>query len=165
MPTPIEDIITHHVTNANLQGLEKRFTGLKGTPVYPARKRLYLNEQLDEYIEVANDDVIDEVELAGHASPLVLLLVKPDAQVQHVVLLSHQIEASFLAGAITQRYLSGNRAPGNPWSGSNGTMALPTMFGGCGSFGMACGSMGMACGSFGMACGSMGMACVSFGRC
>jgi hypothetical protein len=129
-----------------------RVSGYKGDAPFLGVTRLYLNAQFDEYIDVKDDHVYGEVELGGATSPLILLLLDPEARIQHVVNTTERISAEFLGGEIAQKHLGQNRPAGSSLPGQIAMMLGTTN--NCGSFGMACGSWTGGCGSFGMACGS-----------
>jgi hypothetical protein len=88
----------------------RQFVGYLGKTSPDDLTRLYLNEQLNEYIEVATN-VTKTIQLGNEGSPLVMLLIEDGANVEHVVRLSDrmyvsdQVAADFLAGEIAERYL------------------------------------------------------------
>lgn len=83
-----------------------QFMGLSGGTNERGFQRYYLNGQLNEYVDIAPHDVVAEVDLAGDASPFVLVLTKGDAQIQHHVDVSETLQAGFLTGDIASRNLS-----------------------------------------------------------
>jgi hypothetical protein len=117
MARSIEDTIrAEGVSDNDAAGL-KRVAGYLGNSNLGSRKRLYLSEQLNEYIEVETDDVVKTIDLSDSDSPLVLFLIKEEANIHHYALVSEQIEARFLAGDIAQRNLQNNRMLWSPGSG------------------------------------------------
>ncbi len=153
MATPIEDVIENNITDPNDQATARVFSGFRGRDPYQGWTRVYLNDQLSEYVDVNGGDIVNTVDLGGANSPLILIFVKPNAQINHVVLAKEQVEADFLAGEIAQENLGGSRMAGASWFGGNATLMAQSI--GCGSLGRACGSLGRACGSLGRACGSI----------
>ncbi|HET7038228.1 MAG TPA: hypothetical protein VFI42_21325 [Thermomicrobiaceae bacterium] len=83
-----------------------QFLGLSGGVNERGARRYYLNGQLSEYVDIAPGDVVDEIELAGDSSPLVIVLARGDAKIQHHVDISETTQASFLAGDIATQNLS-----------------------------------------------------------
>src|SRR6185312_15354306 len=91
-----------------------------------SRTRLYLNEQLNEYIEVATADLMTTIDLAGENSPLVLILIRPEKLIQHSAVVSETIQADFLAGEIAQQNLQDNRLLWASGSGPEEFIRRPT---------------------------------------
>ncbi|HLI50988.1 MAG TPA: hypothetical protein VKU87_04280 [Thermomicrobiaceae bacterium] len=119
---------------ADERGSLKQFAAYKGTADEADPRRYYLNAQLSEYVEVALGNVIAEVALAGDESPLVLVVMRPDAAVErHLdvsrgnrrVQLTESTEASFLTGEIASRHLSRSRLFGRRFPGRGGAAGYP----------------------------------------
>ena len=136
MARTIEDAIRAAGVSDDDAASAKRFAGYLGNSNLASRTRLYLNEQLNEYIEVATDVIVKMIDLGGENSPLVLILVPPEAVVQHAVLVSEQMEADFLAGDIARLNLHGNRMLWYLGSRANEFVLGPTDS--CGSAGGPC---------------------------
>ena len=99
----------------------KQFVAFKGGAAEDDPQRYYLTAQLSEYLDVGRQDVVGEIDLAGRTSPLVLVLVRADAQIRHHVELagadrqvqySETVRAGFLTGDIASGYLSAARMGG-----------------------------------------------------
>jgi hypothetical protein len=105
----IEDAIRDAGISDDDAAIAKRFTGYQGVSSVSTRTRLYLNEQLNEYFEIATVDVIKTVDLGGDNSPFVLMLVKPDAVIKHTAIVSEDASADFLAGEIATQNLQDDR--------------------------------------------------------
>ncbi|HEX7104068.1 MAG TPA: hypothetical protein VF201_15595 [Nitrolancea sp.] len=142
MARTIEDAIRAAGVSDDDAASAKRFAGYLGNSNLASRTRLYLNEQLNEYIEVATDVIVKMIDLGGENSPLVLILVPPEAFVQHTAIVSEQIEADFLAGDIAQRNLQANRVLWSLGSGPDEFVLAPTD--GCTSMGGHCRQIGPA---------------------
>lgn len=116
----------------------KQFAGFKGEDDGTDPQRYYLNDQLSEYVEIAQSAVVAEISLAGDSSPLVLVLTKPDAELQHHLQidggqdqlhLTQSTQSEFLAGHITQRHLSTMRsAASGVVAKAAGQTANPTVY-------------------------------------
>jgi hypothetical protein len=113
----IEDTIRDAGVNDDDAANAKRLSGYLGNSGVATRTRLYLNTQLNEFIELATDDIIKIIDLGGKNSPHVLLLVPSGTLVHHTTLQSEQIQADFLAGVIAQRNLQADRVRWVPGSG------------------------------------------------
>ncbi len=109
MAKTIEEIIRDAQVGGNDAADAKRFSGYLGTSDIPTRTRLYLDEQLDEYLEFSTAELIATIDLGGKNSPFVLLLTQPNAIVQLTSRVSKQVEAGFLAGAISRHNLRADR--------------------------------------------------------
>ena len=127
-------------------------SGYQGDPPVVGWTRVYFTARSDEYIDVKDDQVFGTVELGGANSPLVMLLLSPEAEIQHVVSMNERISAQFLDGEIAQQHLTDNRVGVNTYIGQQGMVFGQTN--NCGSLGRACGSLNGGCGSLGRACGS-----------
>jgi len=88
-----------------------RFVGFLGKSSRPGYWRLYLNPSLNDYLEVADADIIDSVQIDSETSPLggTLLSVRPDAQVLRRREKITEARNAFLRGPITSRFLPGSR--------------------------------------------------------
>ena len=137
-----------------------RVAGFLGKSNLTDITRLYLNPQLDEYIEVQTDYIDAVVDLGGSGSLFVLLVIDKKAEVNHVTAVTRNMPVNFVSGEITRRNLNQNRIFGSSYIAANGP--IPANSNTCGSFAAACGSWSGGCGSFAAACGSWGGGCGSF---
>lgn len=116
----------------------KQFAGFKGEDDGTDPQRYYLNDQLSEYVEIAQSEVIAEIGLAGDDSPLVLVLTKADAALQHhlhinggpeQLHLTQSTQSEFLTGNISQRHLSSIRSANSGLAATAaGQAAAPTIY-------------------------------------
>jgi hypothetical protein len=69
--------------------------------------RLYLTSQLNEYVEFREEDVVHTQPIPPEQSPLggTLIWLRRDATVHHTHITSRQVQAEFLQGHITSRFL------------------------------------------------------------
>lgn len=109
MAISIEDAIRAAGVGPIDAATAQRFAGYLGNSSLESMTRLYLSEQLNEYIEVANNAIVAMIDLGGENSPLVLMLVRPKEKIKHSAIVSEHIEADFLAGDIAERNLQDDR--------------------------------------------------------
>jgi hypothetical protein len=85
--------------------------GFLGKGLKPRVWRLYLNPELNEYVEIAEEDVLRTESLKTEANPLggTLVWVRRSATLEHTRITTRQTQADFLRGDITGRVLSNAR--------------------------------------------------------
>jgi hypothetical protein len=143
----INDVIKEAFADARAAGLPERelmslryFTALKGDTDVRGAFRYYLNDHLNEYVDIAREDVIAEKDLAGAASPFVLVLVRCDARIEHHLEVSGWTSAGFLSGDIAARHLMQSRmgdpsffgaGPSGPAGAFRTTMECASFAGAC----------------------------------
>ena len=83
-------------------------TGFLGKGPDPEVWRLYLSDELDEYLEFSAEDVLHTKPLPEERSPLggTIVWLRADASVRHTVVESRQIQAEFFKGGITSGFMA-----------------------------------------------------------
>ena len=81
--------------------------GLVGNSTRPGHLRLYLTPLLNHYIEFLEDDVLYHQPVPPALNPLggTLLWVRREANLLHTRTASQQVQAQFLQGSITNKFL------------------------------------------------------------
>jgi hypothetical protein len=94
--------------------IRMRLVGFLGRDTEEGYWRVYLNPQLDTYVKVAAADVEDHQpdESGGPGMGRTVLFVRGDADVQHVTTVPKLVQASFLGGDITGRFMGGGSSAG-----------------------------------------------------
>lgn len=88
-----------------------RFVGFLGKSTRPGYWRLYLSPSLNDYLEIADEDILDSHEIEPATSPLggTVLSVRPTAQVVRKRERVTEARNAFLRGPIATRFLRGSR--------------------------------------------------------
>jgi len=92
-------------------GAGTRFVGLLGRSNRADHWRLYLSAALDDYLEIADSDVISAYKLDSTISPIggTVLSVRPEARVVHMRVDTTNARNAFLKGQITGTFMAGSR--------------------------------------------------------
>lgn len=135
-------------------------SGFLGKGAVEGRWRLYVDETLMEYVEIADKDIVHSVQhddQIGSGKPT-QLWVRPEAELEHQQIHSETIQAEFLGGEFVETV---NRAQARFIGGGGGATALSpytptivratintctnTFFGACSSFGGLCRTVWEGC--------------------
>jgi len=102
----------------------------------PARNmwRVYLSPALDEYIEFAQEDIVETQSLKSDPNPLggTVVWLKRGTTVRHIRTTSRQTQAEFLQGDISTRFMPGvspilaSRVGGGGYEGETLTICWPS---------------------------------------
>jgi hypothetical protein len=92
----------------------KARVGWLGKSTREGKWRLYLNAQLNSYIEFSETDVVHTVSLASDLNPIggTLVYLQRQAELMHTRTTSSQTQAEWLSGDITTEYLRRTAAAG-----------------------------------------------------
>jgi hypothetical protein len=84
--------------------------GWLGRSTQEGRWRLYLNPQLNKYVEFSDQDIAHTEPLPSGQSPLggSIVYFKSDVTLQHTSISSQRIQAEWLQGDISSQFLSGS---------------------------------------------------------
>ena len=121
----IENEIKKELGDEELAITVRRVVGFLGKPDSsrrPNTKRLYLNENLNEHIEVDDEaswviDLIHSGSALGNGSALVLMLIKPDAEIHYEAHVASDGPNEFLQGSIFWQYAWWNTLCGHGLNG------------------------------------------------
>lgn len=90
-------------------------TGYLGKGTAEQQWRLYMTPRLNEFVEIAEADILSQESMATEQNPLApsRVWVKHDAKLAYTRLDSRQVQAEFLKGEITRGFLP-RAEPGRP---------------------------------------------------
>jgi hypothetical protein len=102
-------LVEHLVPDPSQHQPAIQLTGFLGRSTEEGAWRLYLTSQLDEYVEFSEQDVLYTQSLSQERSPLggTMIWFKPQTPLRHTRVLSRQVQADFLSGGITARFMPG----------------------------------------------------------
>jgi hypothetical protein len=102
MPDPIVDrLVSDPKSNPDIKVL----SGFVGNSSKEGYVRLYINTEMNEFIDILEDDVIERHSTSSETNPLggSVLWVKKSANLQYTRIESVQVQADFLKGSIVDQ--------------------------------------------------------------
>ena len=105
--------------------------GFLGKSSRPKSWRLYQSLDLKDYVEVAEDDIVQSQSLKSELQPLggTVIWIKSGARLQHSRSESGVAEAEFMQGEITRKFLGGTGTEGLARTGGNVVLTTATFYG------------------------------------